>query len=172
MENTAAKRDNQQSTTTPPPTPSQVPFNAKSSVQQQHSLQPVTETAASTSSGGAKRMKEKLYACIHCPWRGVDNYLLKRHLATHSKPFICAFCDYSTGRKYRIAAHVRKCHWRWFCSMFFFLVDDKNALSLQIVLSFAIIKGKQLQFFMLIFRLLDRSLFWFLPCQLLYVDTV
>jgi len=116
MENTAAKRDskeapenldNQQSTTTPPP---QVPFNAKSSVQQQHSLQPVTETAASTSSGGAKRMKEKLYACIHCPWRGVDNYLLKRHLATHTKPFICAFCDYSTGRKYRIAAHVRKCH--------------------------------------------------------------
>lgn len=76
-----------------------------------------------------KKSSEKMYTCSYCPWQGVDNWCLKRHLNTHIKPFLCALCDYKAARSERLATHVLKVHNKRVCHKCSFLADDSESLS-------------------------------------------
>lgn len=80
-------------------------------------------------SGPPKEQKEKRYTCCYCPWSGVDNWCLKRHLNTHIKPFVCALCDYKAARSERLATHVLKVHNKRTCNKCSFLADDQMSLT-------------------------------------------
>ncbi|XP_011686704.1 PREDICTED: uncharacterized protein LOC105449279 isoform X2 [Wasmannia auropunctata] len=78
--------------------------------------------------GGSKSTQEK--RCPYCPWTGVDNWCLKRHMNTHTKPFGCTLCEYKAARAERLATHVLKVHNRRQCSRCPFLADDANQLQM------------------------------------------
>ncbi|XP_071573036.1 uncharacterized protein Chn isoform X2 [Temnothorax nylanderi] len=80
--------------------------------------------------GGSKSTQERRYTCVYCSWTGVDNWCLKRHLNTHTKPFACSLCEYKAARAERLATHVLKVHNRRQCSRCSFLGDDANQLQL------------------------------------------
>ncbi len=86
-------------------------------------------TGKSKQSKVKKKLGEKMYSCSYCPWQGVDNWCLKRHLNTHIKPFLCALCDYKAARSERLATHVLKVHNKRVCHKCSFLADDTDALS-------------------------------------------
>ncbi|KAL0127847.1 hypothetical protein PUN28_003236 [Cardiocondyla obscurior] len=80
--------------------------------------------------GGSKSTQERRYTCLYCPWSGVDNWCLKRHLNTHTKPFACTLCEYKAARAERLATHVLKVHNRRQCSRCSFLGEDANQLQM------------------------------------------
>lgn len=59
---------------------------------------------------------------------GADNWGLKRHLNTHTKPFICLLCDYKAARSERLATHVFKVHNKKACNKCNYFADDQNQL--------------------------------------------
>nr|XP_018906338.1 PREDICTED: putative zinc finger protein 840 isoform X1 [Bemisia tabaci]XP_018906339.1 PREDICTED: putative zinc finger protein 840 isoform X1 [Bemisia tabaci] len=75
-----------------------------------------------------KRPGEKRYTCCYCSWSGVDNWCLKRHLNTHTKPFSCGLCEYKAARAERLATHVHKVHNKRACGRCSFLADDQAQL--------------------------------------------
>lgn len=79
---------------------------------------------------GGSKTQERRYTCVYCPWTGVDNWCLKRHLNTHTKPFGCSLCEYKAARAERLATHVLKVHNRRQCSRCSFLGEDANQLQL------------------------------------------
>ncbi|KYQ57081.1 Protein charlatan [Trachymyrmex zeteki] len=80
--------------------------------------------------GGAKGSQEKRYSCMYCSWTGVDNWCLKRHMNTHTKPFACTLCEYKAARAERLSTHVLKVHNRRQCSRCPFLAEDANQLQI------------------------------------------
>lgn len=125
--------------TNPPPPP---PSSSGHSQQQSHSsaasistlptgMAGVGGTKKEGKSKGHRKKKphEKMYTCSYCPWQGVDNWCLKRHLNTHIKPFLCALCDYKAARSERLATHVLKVHNKRVCHKCSFLADDSESLS-------------------------------------------
>ncbi|XP_011056629.1 PREDICTED: uncharacterized protein LOC105147347 isoform X2 [Acromyrmex echinatior] len=78
--------------------------------------------------GGSKNAQEK--SCMYCSWTGVDNWCLKRHMNTHTKPFACTLCEYKAARAERLATHVLKVHNRRQCSRCPFLAEDANQLQM------------------------------------------
>lgn len=81
---------------------------------------------------GSKKKGEKRYSCCYCPWSGVDNWCLKRHLNTHLKPFVCALCDYKAARSERLATHVTKVHNKKACGKCSFLAEDQAQLTIHL----------------------------------------
>ncbi|XP_050094998.1 protein charlatan isoform X2 [Anopheles aquasalis] len=76
-----------------------------------------------------KKVKgEKKFSCAFCPWAGTDNWGLKRHLNTHTKPYVCLLCDYKAARSERLATHVFKVHNRKACGKCNFIADDQSQL--------------------------------------------
>ncbi|XP_029672955.1 uncharacterized protein LOC115241367 isoform X2 [Formica exsecta] len=80
--------------------------------------------------GGSKSAQERRYTCVYCPWSGVDNWCLKRHLNTHTKPFACSLCEYKAARAERLSTHVLKVHNRRQCSRCSFLGEDAAQLQI------------------------------------------
>ncbi|EFN66126.1 Protein charlatan [Camponotus floridanus] len=80
--------------------------------------------------GGSKSAQERRYSCLYCPWSGVDNWCLKRHLNTHTKPFACSLCEYKAARAERLSTHVLKVHNRRQCSRCSFLGEDAAQLQI------------------------------------------
>lgn len=79
---------------------------------------------------GAKKIKgEKRFTCCYCPWSGADNWGLKRHLNTHTKPYVCMLCDYKAARSERLATHVFKVHNKKACSKCTFFAEDQDQLN-------------------------------------------
>ncbi|XP_036148578.1 protein charlatan isoform X2 [Monomorium pharaonis] len=78
--------------------------------------------------GGSKSTQEK--SCPTCSWTGVDNWCLKRHMNTHTKPYACSLCEYKAARAERLATHVLKVHNRRQCSRCSFLAEDANQLQM------------------------------------------
>ncbi|KAJ8940152.1 hypothetical protein NQ314_010823, partial [Rhamnusium bicolor] len=76
-----------------------------------------------------KKKGEKRFTCCYCPWSGVDNWCLKRHMNTHLKPFVCGLCDYKAARSERLATHVLKVHNKRTCGKCNYLADDLTQLS-------------------------------------------
>lgn len=83
----------------------------------------------SFSKSSSKKKGEKRFTCCYCPWSGVDNWCLKRHMNTHLKPFICGLCDYKAARSERLATHVLKVHNKRACSKCTYLADDPLQLA-------------------------------------------
>lgn len=78
----------------------------------------------------AKKLKgEKRFTCCYCPWSGADNWGLKRHLNTHTKPYVCVLCDYKAARSERLATHVFKVHNKKACSKCTFFAEDQDQLN-------------------------------------------
>uniref|UniRef100_A0A1I8MN14 C2H2-type domain-containing protein n=1 Tax=Musca domestica TaxID=7370 RepID=A0A1I8MN14_MUSDO len=71
-----------------------------------------------------KPKREKRFTCCYCPWSGADKWGLKRHLNTHTKPFVCLLCDYKAARSERLATHVLKVHNKRACNKCSFLGDS------------------------------------------------
>ncbi|XP_025073218.1 zinc finger protein 888 isoform X2 [Pogonomyrmex barbatus] len=80
--------------------------------------------------GSSKNTQERRYTCMYCPWTGVDNWCLKRHMNTHTKPFACSLCEYKAARAERLATHVLKVHNRRQCSKCPYLGDDAAQLQI------------------------------------------
>ncbi|KAI8040043.1 hypothetical protein M5D96_007468 [Drosophila gunungcola] len=55
-----------------------------------------------------------------------DKWGLKRHLNTHTKPFVCLLCDYKAARSERLATHVLKVHNKRACSKCSYLADTQE----------------------------------------------
>uniref|UniRef100_A0AAG5DLB2 C2H2-type domain-containing protein n=1 Tax=Anopheles atroparvus TaxID=41427 RepID=A0AAG5DLB2_ANOAO len=92
-------------------------------------------TSASSAGGSpdeksfVKKIKgEKKFACTFCPWAGTDNWGLKRHLNTHTKPYVCLLCDYKAARSERLATHVLKVHNKKACGKCSFFAEDQAHL--------------------------------------------
>ncbi|KAI4489879.1 hypothetical protein M0804_004061 [Polistes exclamans] len=68
------------------------------------------------------------YVCNFCPWSGVDNWCLKRHLNTHLRPFACSLCEYKAARSERLTTHVLKVHNRSQCSKCSYVALDAAEL--------------------------------------------
>ncbi|XP_052873432.1 protein charlatan [Anopheles cruzii] len=76
-----------------------------------------------------KKVKgEKKFTCAFCPWAGADNWGLKRHLNTHTKPYVCLLCDYKAARSERLATHVFKVHNKKACAKCNFFAEDQLGL--------------------------------------------
>lgn len=88
------------------------------------------EHDGNTKHPGSKKKGDKRYSCCYCPWSGVDNWCLKRHLNTHLKPFVCALCDYKAARSERLSTHVSKVHNKKACGKCSFLAEDQAQLAL------------------------------------------
>lgn len=82
-----------------------------------------TSAAAATNSP-PKKKGDKRFMCCYCPWTGADNWGLKRHLNTHTKPYVCVLCDYKAARPERLVTHVYKVHNKKACNKCSFLADD------------------------------------------------
>lgn len=80
--------------------------------------------------GGSKGTQERRYTCMYCSWSGLDNWCLKRHLNTHTKPFACNLCEYKAARAERLSTHVLKVHNKRQCSRCRFLAEDLNQLQI------------------------------------------
>lgn len=70
--------------------------------------------------------KERRFTCCYCPWSGADKWGLKRHLNTHTKPFVCLLCDYKAARSERLTTHVLKVHNKRACNKCSFLADSQE----------------------------------------------
>lgn len=68
---------------------------------------------------------DKRFMCCYCSWSGNDNWGLKRHLNTHTKPFVCFLCDYKAARSERLATHVFKVHNKKVCTKCNFLAENQ-----------------------------------------------
>ncbi|XP_029165539.1 uncharacterized protein LOC114936491 isoform X3 [Nylanderia fulva] len=80
--------------------------------------------------GGSKSSQERRYTCNYCSWSGVDNWCLKRHINTHTKPFACSLCEYKAARAERLSTHVLKVHNRRQCSRCSYLGEDAAQLQI------------------------------------------
>lgn len=60
---------------------------------------------------------------------GCDNWGLKRHLNTHTKPFVCLLCDYKAARSERLTTHILKVHNKKACNKCSFFADDQAQLA-------------------------------------------
>ncbi|XP_020279959.1 zinc finger protein 431 isoform X2 [Pseudomyrmex gracilis] len=74
--------------------------------------------------GSSKSTQDRRFTCMYCPWSGADNWCLKRHMQTHTKPFECPLCTYKAARAERRATHVLKVHNRRLCSKCSFITED------------------------------------------------
>lgn len=63
------------------------------------------------------------------PITGADNWGLKRHLNTHTKPFVCMLCDYKAARSERLATHVFKVHNKKACNKCNYFAEDQDQLN-------------------------------------------
>jgi transcription elongation factor Elf1 len=70
------------------------------------------------------------FNCMFCNWSGLDNWCLKRHLNTHTKPYECKLCEYRAARAERLSTHVLKVHNKRQCSKCAFLAEDSNQLQM------------------------------------------
>lgn len=77
---------------------------------------------------GSRKNFEKRYCCTFCPWSGVDNWCLKRHLNTHMKPYECVFCEYKAARAERLVTHVLKVHSKRMCCRCSYVAQDQDDL--------------------------------------------
>ncbi|KAL5244432.1 hypothetical protein ACI65C_011842 [Semiaphis heraclei] len=95
-------------------------------------VEPVVPTSTATISKpkgkGSRKNFEKRYCCTFCPWSGVDNWCLKRHLNTHMKPYECVFCEYKAARAERLATHVFKVHSKRMCCRCSYIAQDQDDL--------------------------------------------
>lgn len=85
---------------------------------------PPSTTASFNSGSPPKKKGDKRFVCCYCPWTGADNWGLKRHLNTHTKPYVCVLCDYKAARPERLVTHVYKVHNKKACNKCSFLADD------------------------------------------------
>lgn len=79
-----------------------------------------------TSNKSMKKKNDKRFLCCYCSWSGNDNWGLKRHLNTHTKPFFCVLCEYKAARAERLATHVSKVHNKKVCTKCNYLADNQN----------------------------------------------
>ncbi|EZA61979.1 Protein charlatan [Ooceraea biroi] len=80
--------------------------------------------------GSRSGSQERKYYCGACPWIGGDNWTLKRHMNTHTKPFACTLCEYKAARAERLSTHVLKVHNKRQCSRCSFLAEDLGELQI------------------------------------------
>lgn len=93
------------------------------------SVVPTSTVAMTKPKGkGSRKNFEKRYCCTFCPWSGVDNWCLKRHLNTHMKPYECVFCEYKAARAERLATHVFKVHSKRMCCRCSYIAQDQDDL--------------------------------------------
>ena len=91
------------------------------------SVVPTSTVAMTKPKGkGSRKNFEKRYCCTFCPWSGVDNWCLKRHLNTHMKPYECVFCEYKAARAERLATHVFKVHSKRMCCRCSYIAQDQD----------------------------------------------
>ncbi|KAK2723752.1 uncharacterized protein LOC136033847 isoform X2 [Artemia franciscana] len=107
------------------PSPSKMEEDPIQSVQ----MTPTSITKEPSQSKLKKKLKEKLYSCTYCTWKGVDNWCLKRHLNTHIRPFLCVLCDYKAARSERLSTHMQKVHNKRICTRCSFITNDQESLS-------------------------------------------
>lgn len=72
------------------------------------------------------KKSDKRFVCCYCSWSGNDNWGLKRHLNTHTKPFTCVLCDYKAARSERLATHVFKVHNKKVCTKCNYLSENQS----------------------------------------------
>lgn len=75
---------------------------------------------------------DKRFVCCYCSWSGNDNWGLKRHLNTHTKPFTCVLCDYKAARSERLATHVFKVHNKKVCTKCNYLAENQSEYDIHI----------------------------------------
>lgn len=97
-------------------------------IKQEKQQQPSSSLGSASSNSGTpnkkKGDKNLNFHCCYCSWKGADNWGLKRHLNTHTKPYVCILCDYKAARSERLVTHVYKVHNKKACSKCSFLADD------------------------------------------------
>lgn len=70
------------------------------------------------------------FICPQCQWTGSDNWCLKRHLNTHTKPYQCTMCDYKAARAERLATHMARVHAKKQCTRCGLLCENDDELEM------------------------------------------
>ncbi|CAG0893699.1 unnamed protein product [Darwinula stevensoni] len=104
-----------------------------SKIKQEPVSQSEEEAKAGDEGGTSGKDKEgtKLW-CHMCAWTGTDSWSLKRHIYTHTKPFMCPLCLYRASRRERLLVHVGRVHDKRICTRCNLLADSQLEIDIHI----------------------------------------